>query len=364
MAYQRPTFSQIVTRIEADMSSRLLGGAPVLRRSFLGVLARVFAGAMHLCYGFLVWISKQIVPGSDNDSDYLEKHADDFGVTRRAASYASGNVTLSGTNGATIPAGTLVQRSDAVQYQTLAEGTISTGTATVAVQAVVSGVNGNVDAATSLQLVSTITGINTAAVVASGGMTGGVDQESDAELLARLLTRMQNQPQGGAKIDYEIWAKEVAGVSRAWCFPTYDYDNDVYPAPGHVGVTFMTSSGIPSGSLVTQVQNYLQDSNREGKAPCIANVKAYAPEALPVSFEIHISPDTPGIRAAVRANIAALFESEGAPNSTIPLSHIEHEIKSAAGLTDYQLISPASAVVTTRKQYPVPDVDNINFQPL
>jgi uncharacterized phage protein gp47/JayE len=352
MAYTRPPLSDIATRIKADMSTRLLGGAPVLRRSFLGVLALVFAGAIHLAYGFLVWMSKQIVPGTDNDSEFLDQHADDYGVTRKAAAYATGNIDFIGSDSSTIPSGTLLQRSDGVQYSTTTEGTISSGTARVAAQAVMAGDAGNCDAAMSLQLVSAIAGIVSAATASSGGMTGGVDQENDADLLARLQERKQNTPQGGCKLDYEIWAKEIAGVERAWCFPLYDEVADAYPAPGWVGVTFVTASGLPSGALVSEVQAYIQDTDLSGKAPVTAMVKAYAPVAETVNFEIHLSPNTTAIQAAVQAAIEALFAREAAPNVTIPLSHIDEAIQSTAGVLDHLLVTPAAAVVSNRKQMP------------
>jgi uncharacterized phage protein gp47/JayE len=352
MAYTRPTLAAIIARIEADMSTRLLDGAAVLRRAFLGVLARVFAGAIHLVYGFLVWMSKQIVPGTDNDSEFLDQHADDYGVTRRAAAYATGNIDFTGSNSSVVPTGTLLQRSDGVQYATTAEGTISSGTATVAAQAVTAGNAGNCDAATALQLVSAIAGITSAAAASSGGMTGGIEQESDAELLARLQERKQNMPQGGCKLDYEIWAKEISGVYRAWCFPLYDEVADVYPAPGWVGVTFVTASGLPSGALVSEVQAYIQDTDLSGKAPVTAMVKVYAPVEETVDFHVHLSPNTTAIQAAVQAAIVALFDREAAPNVTIPLSHIDEAIQSTAGVTDHLLVTPASAVVSTRKQMP------------
>lgn len=352
MPYTRPTLTAIVTRIEADISARLLNGAPVLRRSFLGVLARVFAGIMHLLYGFLSWIVKQIVPGAEtNDSEFLEAHADTFGITRRAAAFSEGNITLTGTNAATIPIGSVLDRADGETYTTTSAGTISSGTATVSVIADTAGINGNAVAGVSLSFQSPITGVDQAAVVATGGLIDGVDAETDAELRTRLQERMMNTPHGGSLLDYEAWALEVSGVLIPFVFPLYDQANDVYPAPGYVGVTCATADGIPDAGVVAALQAKFDEV-----APVTAVVKAYAPAELSVDIEIEITPDNATVRAAVVAELESLFLRKGAPNSTIPLSQINEAISIADGETDHVLVSPVADVVTTRNEYPVPAV--------
>jgi uncharacterized phage protein gp47/JayE len=347
MAFTRPTLTEIIARIEADMSSRLLNGAPVLRRSFLGVLARVFAGVSHLLYGFLEWMSKQIVPGAEtNDSDILEAHADTWGVTRVAAAYATGNITVTGTTGAVVPAGSVLQRADGVQYQTDAEATLAGGTATIAVTAVDAGADGNAVVSTVVSFVSAIEDVNSSAEVATGGLTGGVDQETDEALRSRLSDTIKNIAHGGAIADYELWAREVAGVYKPFVFPLYDQPNNVYPTPGHVGVTGIDSNGdVISGAVVTSLQEYLDEV-----APVTATVTAYAASEVAVDFEINLSPNTAAVRAAVQAEIEALFLREAAPNSTIPLSKINEAISIATGEEDHSLVAPVANVVATRAQ--------------
>lgn len=363
MAFIRPTLTEIITRIEADMSARLLNGAPVLRRSFLGVLARVFAGISHLLYGFLEWMSKQIVPGAEtNDSDMLEQHADLWGVARRAAAYATGNITVTGTTGAVIPAGSVLQSAAGIQYKTDTETILDDVTAEVAVTAVEAGTAGNLDAAAVVSFVSAIDGVNSSATVATGGLAGGVAEETIAELRARLVERLRNTPHGGSLADYERWALEVAGVSKVFVFPLYNQPGDIYPAPGHVGVTFITAAGgIPGAGTVAALQSHLNEV-----APSTAQVTAYAPAALTVDFEIQYSPysasESDPVRLAIAANLAALFLRVGAPNATIPLSQINEAISAAVGEDDHVLVAPVANITTTRAQYPV--VGTISFSEL
>ena len=346
MAFTRPTLTAIITRIEADMSSRLLDGAPVLRRSFLGVLARVFAGISHMLYGGLVWISKQILPDLC-DADSLERHADTWGITRIAAAYAVGNIDVTGTTDTVIPIDTLLQRADGIEYKTTEEKTIAAGVALIPVIGVVAGVDGNADEDTVISFSSTIAGLDQAAAVATGGLVGGTDQEADEDLRDRLLLRLQSTPQGGAEIDYDIWAREVAGVFKPFVYPLYDYDNNLYPAPGHVGVTYIDADGSLPVS-VTALQAHL-----DTVAPVTATVTAFIPDELVVNFEMNLEPNDTATQDAVESEIAALFVREGAPNTTIPLSQINEAISIATGETDHILTTPAADIVMTRKQYPV-----------
>ncbi|MCD3114262.1 phage baseplate protein, partial [Salmonella enterica subsp. enterica serovar Enteritidis] len=47
-------------------------------------------------------------------------------------------------------------------------------------------------------------------------LTGGADTEEPETWRARVMERYYWIPQGGADPDYVIWAKEIAGITRAW----------------------------------------------------------------------------------------------------------------------------------------------------
>jgi uncharacterized phage protein gp47/JayE len=358
MPFVRPTLNEIIARMEADASSRLLNNAPVLRRSFLGVLIRVFAGASHMIYGFLQWIANQVTPITA-DSEYLELHADTWGITRLAGSYAVGTVTFTGTDGSIIPKSTVIQRSDGVQYTTDAMAIILSGTISVDITAVEFGSNGNADNLTSVSLVNPIAGVNQACTTSS--ISGGSDRETIERLRARLLQRIQTPPQGGAVADFIKWALEVPVVYKPFVFSLYDYLNNLSEQPGHVGITFITSSGdrIPSSDDVAAVQNHIDIVK-----PATAIVKVYAPTKSLISFNIQLSPNTAAVQDAVKAELVVLFDREAAPNSTIPLSHINEAISIAVGEKDHLLVTPYSDIVSDYTHYPVPDIDNIVFEAL
>lgn len=341
MPFQRPTLTTLIDRGAADIESRLASTDARLRRALLNVLVRAHAGAVHGLYGYQDWLAKQLMPDTA-ETEHLARWASIWGVTRRAAVAATGNVTFTGTNGTDVPAGTTLQRSDGIEYTTDALGTVAAGVVTVAVTASVAGLDGNAAVSSSLSLVSPISNINSTATVAAGGITGGADIENDDALRARTLTRIQQPPHGGADFDYETWALEVPGVTRAW----------VYPAElglGTVTVRFMMddtyADGIPLAGDVSDVQDYI-----DARRPVTAVLTVAAPVAVVRNFTIALTPNTAAAKAAVEAELTDLIRREATPGGTLLISHIREAISLAADETDHVLTVPSANVTHTTGQ--------------
>lgn len=338
--FTRPTLQQLIDRIAADIEARLPGADARTRRSNLAVLARTQAGAIHGLYGYLDFLSRQVMPDTA-EADILDRHASLRGITRTPSTAATGNITLTGTNGIVVPTGTELQRSDGARYKTTADATIASGTATAAVIASALGAAGNAVIGIVLTLTSPIAGITNTATVAAGGLVSGTDQETDADLLVRLMEKIKTPPHGGAKADYVGWAKEVSGVTRAWCFPLEGGAGTVY-------VRFVRdndASIIPDAGEVAAVQAHLDDVR-----PVTAVVTVAAPTAVPLDLTIDLTPDTTAARAAVTAEIQDLVKREAAPGGTLLLSHIREAISLAAGETNHVLTVPAADVTYTNSQ--------------
>lgn len=335
MPFARPTLSNIISRIKADIETRLSTGK-LTPRSFLSIIATAIAGAAHLLHGHIAWAIKQLFPDTA-EKEYLARWASIWGIDKTAASFASGYITVNGANGTLVPSGLRFKRADGVFYITTESATISAGTATIEVQAINAGLSGNAEAGTSLTLVNSLSGLNTAAVVAAGGITNGADSESDESLRARLLDRIQQPPHGGAKFDYEKWAKEVNGVTRAWAYP-------LAMGPGTVTLTFVMDGEtdiIPDAGKVEEVQDYIDDPHRR---PVTAALTVFAPTAVPLDFEISISPDTAEVRAAVEESLRELLKRDAEPSGTILISRIREAVSVASGESDNTVISPTANV--------------------
>lgn len=340
MALQRQTVQQLRDRIRADLKSRLTGIDPSLAKSVSGALADTLAGAVHGLYGAIAREAGQILPDTAEAED-LARHASLYQFARTAATAATGNITFTGTNGTVVPAGSELQRADGVLYTTGADATIASGTATAAVTASAVGAVGNALVGATLTLTSPIGGVNSAVAVASGGLVGGTDTETEDSLRTRLQDRLRDVPQGGSKADYARWAKEVSGVTRAWCFPLEGGAGTVYLRFVRDNDTII----IPDAGEVAAVQAYIDE-----RRPATAAFTAVAPAAVPLNLTIALTPNTQAVKDAVTAALADLIRREAYPGATLLLSHIREAISIAAGESNHVLTVPSADVVYTNSQ--------------
>jgi uncharacterized phage protein gp47/JayE len=340
--FTRPTFTEILDRVQGDIDSRLEGADTKLRRSVLSVIAYVVAGAAHGLYGFISWIALQVFPDTA-EAEFLNRWGAIWGVTRRAASKATGVVVATGTNGTVIEEGAELQRSDSVIFIVTAEATISSGTANVTVEAELAGDDGNTDAEVVLTFVSPPGGLDDTAEVDEDALTGGVEIEDDDSYLSRLLDRIQQPPHGGNANDYEQWALEVEGITRAWVYP-------LELGVGSVTVRFMMDDtyddGIPESGDVDTLQEYLDE-----RRPVTADVTVAAPVAVLLNFTIDLgSNDNSTIRAAVQTELEDMIRRDAEPGGTIYISRINEAISIATGEFDHVLSIPAANVTHTTGQ--------------
>jgi uncharacterized phage protein gp47/JayE len=315
MAYTRPTISEIVNRIESDLESRLTGDAPLLRRGILRVLVRVFAGAVHIVYGYLEYLSRQLFAATA-ELEYLNRIGLMFGVTRKAAAFAEGAITFQGVNGTIVPAGTRVVTADGVEYETSTDGTIVGGFVNVNSTAVEPGTAGNMPTIEPIELVEPLAGVSL--VIVGTLFAGGQDEETDAAYRQRILERIQTPPAGGTAADYVRWAKEVSGVSSAWTFAAT-------PGPGQVTVVY---KGTASASAV---EDYIEE-----RMPVTADLSVLETVDQDVDFSILITPDTTANRAAITANLEQLFAEVAAPGEDMLISRVRNAI-STAGVDNYDI---------------------------
>lgn len=336
MPFTRPTLTTLLSRARSDIQTRLDGSVASLRRTFESVISKSIQGAAHELHGHLVWISKQSIPDTA-EAEIMSRWASIFNINRSSATKASGTVDITGSNGSTCPDATEWQTNDGTIYIQDGDATIAGGGATITVEAEVAGADGNQDVGTTLSLVSPVAGIDSDGTVSGSGLTGGIDEESDASLLDQLLIRLRNPPSGGGPGDYENWALEVAGVTRAWQIANGD-------GLGTVVLYFVMDDKvgtiIPDAGEVSDVQDYLDEV-----APVIADVNVYAPSAVAVDFTIAVTPDTAAVRAAVEAELEDYITTNAKADgtSTFYLSQLNERISLATGETDHTMTVPAVA---------------------
>lgn len=341
MPIERPDLPRLIDQGAAEFETRLPGVLARVRNSVVGVLNRVLAAGLSALYKYVEYLAAQFWPDTC-DADYLVLHAARWGKPRLPAAASTGTVQFTGIDGAAVPIGTLVQRSDAVQFITTAAGLIAAGVANVPVVAVVAAQASNTLVATPLTLTSPVNSVN-AVATAFTALVGGADVEAIEPWRARILARIRKPPQGGADFDFVAWALEVPGVTRAWVYPSEQ-------GPGTVVLRFLRdddAAQIPDAGEVAAVQSYI-----DALRPVTATFYAVAPVAVAQNFSIQLLPDSAAIRAAVEAELRELYRREAKPGGTMLISQQREAISSAAGETDHVMTLPSANQVYALGQMP------------
>ncbi len=335
MPFETPSLPLLISRAQADL------GSNALRHSDSQVLARAQAGTAFGLYGYLNWIIEQILPDTA-DEETLERIASlRLQQPRKAAAAADGSVSFQAAAGAVLDVDTVLQAQDGRSYKVTTGMTTGTGGNQTTVEAVDAGSLGNAEAGLTLSLVQPVQGIGGTFTVLEPGLTGGVAQESVESLRSRVIRSYRVIPHGGSKDDYETWALECAGVTRAWCVRNY-------MGPGTVGVFIMRdddANPVPDAGELAEVKAYIEE-----RRPVTAEVYVLAPSIVPVVYQIRLDPDTTATRAAVAAQLADLHNREAGLGEKLLLSHMREAISGAKGEWDHQLVYPAADLEPTSNQ--------------
>lgn len=349
MAWSRPTLGQIIARVESDIIGALGLIGALVQRTVEYILARALAGLSHEMHGRVEYLANRATPwGAEGDD--LKAWATLFGVPPKAADFAGGVVDTVGAPGTVVPAGTVFVRADGARFATLTSSTISgSGLGVASVEAELAGAAGNTPSGLPLTIFAPVAGL---ASVTSRALTGGVDAETDPELFARVKQRIANPPQGGSKADYERWALEVPGVTRAWVYPLQDTSGAA--EDGRVTVRFVMDGRtniFPTSGDVAGVLAYITAPYR---APATAKVSVAAPAQAAWNLTIALTPNTAETRAAVEANVREFFAREAEPGVTLPRSKLLEAVSLSLGVLDSNVTAPSGNLTGSSGALAVP----------
>lgn len=297
MPFTRPTLSQLRQQSRAAIASKLPGSDGTLRRSFIGVIADTLAGLVNGLYGFLDYCADQLFPQTQ-DNYFLLREGALFGLTPFPAVPSSGKANFTGVEGTPVPDKTPLTDSLGNPYQTVGAVNLGAGATDIPVVALTGGADGNLASGAPLTLFTGISGVDGTAFVDSDGFTGGVDAETMDAFRARVISRMQNPPGGsGTKADYEKWALEVPGVTRATA-------NGLERGAGTVNIRFVMdgrADPIPLSADIAAVQASI-DASR----PLTDDALAAAPTGTSVDYTLSDALVPAASRPAVAAALAEL----------------------------------------------------------
>lgn len=314
---------------------------------------------------------KQIFPKYAQDyADIMDDHAETRGLERKAATYATGEITITGAAGTEIPKESAfstmsINGEPAVEYITIKTVTIGDeGSVKANVQAVEAGTVGNVPAGTIILKANKISGIT--GVTNEKEITGGTEEEDTESLQARIMD--YDAAQGvsfvGSEADYKRWALEVDGTGNAVIIPASD-------ETGLITIVLTDSNGDPANeTLRKEVYNHIlrPDSPSERLAPINGgNIAVVAPET--VALTINVLLEISGLISldVIKESILSRMKNyliEASEDEEIRYTRVGSIIASTEGVEDYKnlLVNNDTAnIAINNQQLPTIDAEGLNI---
>lgn len=260
----------------------------------------------------------------------LDRVVGEFGITRKAAGYAEGEVTIIGITGTKISAGALVA-ADSVQFYTKSDRIIGDdGSVTVGIVCTAPGEAGNVAVDCIKQLPVTLSGVNK--VYNSEPTSGGYDEETDDELRERTYLKIRTPGTSGNRNDYVSWAMSCDGVGGAKCIPLWN-------GAGTVKVVITGADGEPAADdVVSGVAEYIESVRPVGAAVTVSSAAA-----KPIDISVDISLSNGYVRTlvdeAVKAAISDYLRTFRLTGTVVSYAKIGAIILSVEGVADYSRLT-------------------------
>lgn len=356
MSFAPRSLDAISQAVRGGFRQYLPGTDASLRQSVLYVIAKVMTLLAREYELRLEWLYRQLFLRTASAPAIVRMHAADIGVVQRPASPASGTIAGTGAPNITYPAGVRYLSGAATYITALPFTAGALGDFEARVTAETAGAQTNRDAMSVLMLADPglWPDLSQEATVTGAGLGGGADVEDIEALRRRALRVKASPPQGGTLADYENWALEVPGVAAVWAA---NFDNGI----GSVGAWLLFAArpnGIPVASDLAAVQAHIEDKRLVRGA-----FYAVAPAAMPVDLTVRLEPDSVTLRAAVTAELAALFDARlpgarlrpGLPGEPflLPRAWISERISATIGEDAHSLIAPAVDLTFQPGELPV-----------
>lgn len=255
----------------------------------------------------------------------LDMRVNDFGVYRKQGIKAKGFIIVSGNNGVVIPVGSQLKTSTGLVYEVVTEGSIVGGSARVEVQALEVGSKYNVLSGALTQFEKSIDGVSN---VLNEDIVGGVDIESDKELLERFYLKVQNPSTSGNANHYKIWALEVDGVGRVRVFPTWN-------GGGTVKIVVIGDDMAPvSDDIVTKVVSYIEENR-----PIGATITVKSGVAKLINIDVNVVVDLGytlnEVRNEFNDKVYKYLQSIAFVSNYVSYAQIGNLLMSIGGVVDY-----------------------------
>lgn len=215
--------------------------------------------------------------------DYLDKRAEEFGITRIPATFATkyGYFTNPSGQAINVAIGTVfstVQESEQLYY-TVTASTSTRGTMILTCQT--AGTVGNQYSGTIIP-VTNIRNLGSASMGTS--LNPARDTETDEELRARFFIFVNEKPFGGNFIDYYNVTSEIDGIGGVQVYP-------VWNGGGTVKIVIIDAEYNINNGLVNLVKNTIDPEPHTGEGQGIAPIGHKVTVVSPTRLTINVSVD-------------------------------------------------------------------------
>lgn len=310
------------------------------------------------------YIYDQIFTTSADEFHLEHRHAAEFGMVKNAPGFASGLIVVNAFNAGSFPKGIRWVSGGVTYFSTDAVTVASSGTFSMPVRALVSGISANrvEDDNMALADPGSYPSLDPVANVSSGEVSGGTEKEDIESLRERVLERKRNPPQGGNEPDYVRFGKDdLAFVSKAWA-------RRPVGGPGALAIWFLNKQNeVPSQSEIDQYSDHLHERRLLG----LRDLQVYALVDEPPTIQIKLSPDTEELRVRVRTSIDQMLLSRSRPglppkrpgqaDDDFVLSHswVSEAVSTVVGEDSHELVLPVGDLTYTIGKMPL--TANVSF---
>ena len=267
MALQTQDFVTLVR----NQVTAIQGYASVLVDTRVGSILRAIVEANA---AIIIWLQSLIIQvlaitrAATSSGTDLDSWVADYGMTRLAATYASGQVTFSrftATQQVIVPIGASVQTADgSQQYSVVVDAAnlaynaglggyvMGAGVASVTVPVVagVAGAAGNVIAGSVATITGAIAGVDT--VTNAAGFVNGADAESDAALRTRFIAYVRSL----SKATKDAVGYAITSLQQGVTYSLVE--NETYAGTAQMGYFYVVvddGTGAPTGTFLSTVYN-------------------------------------------------------------------------------------------------------------
>lgn len=225
--YTKPTIKDTYNTIIADYETRNAQTAPLLEIAVVKSLAWAFAGIVSLLWNFSLYQYMQIFVQTCGLAA-LKMWGALVGIFYKEGTTTTIKLNITGVTASSISAGTVWKYlNTGVTYTAISSADTSNGTVNINAAASVSGAAGNIPDNAVLYITNPMVGVPDTATVSSTLLSGS--EPEDIEVYRqRVLIRYRKKPQGGAAIDYYLWATEVEGISDAFPYVLIEGKGTIY----------------------------------------------------------------------------------------------------------------------------------------